>query len=101
MSSQFVEIIEHAGWGLAEPVVIKGRPHTAGCFNFRVHDALSIEASIRHELIRSLEHETLYDCRMSQFMNRIETAAGIPGGIRRLPPSVGLRVIRAPLVDDD
>ena len=101
MSFQFVEIIAHARWGLAEPIVIQGRPHTAGRFNFRVHDALSIEASIRHELIRILKHATLYDCEMSPFMSRIETAAGIPGGIRRLPPSVGLRVIRAPLLDDD
>ena len=40
MSFQFVEIIAHARWGLAEPIVIQGRPHTAGRFNFRDHDAL-------------------------------------------------------------
>ena len=62
MSFQFVEIIAHARWGLAEPIVIQGRPHAAGRFNFRDHDALSIEASIRHAFIRILEHEALYDC---------------------------------------
>ena len=90
MSFQFVEIIAHARWGLIEPVVIHGRPHAAGRFNFREHDALSIEEIIRRELIRTL-HETLIECYMSQFMRRIETAAGIPGRIRRLPPGVGLR----------
>ena len=92
MSFQFVEIIAHARWSLAEPIVIQGRPHAAGRFNFRDHDALSIEEIIRRELIRTLKHETLYDCEMSQFMRRIETAAGIPPGcVRLLPPSVGLR----------
>ena len=91
MSFQFVEIIAHARWGLIEPLVIQGRPHAAGRLNFREHDALSIEEIIRRELIRTLKHETLYDCQMSQFMRRIETAAGIPGRIRRLPPGVGLR----------
>ena len=91
MSFQFVEIIAHARWGLAEPIVIQGPPHAAGRFNFRNHDALSIEEIIRRELIRALKHETLYECQMSQFMRRIETAAGIPRCIRRLPPGVGLR----------
>ena len=90
MSFQFVEIIAHARWGLIEPVVIHGRPHAAGRFNFREHDALSIEEIIRRELIRTL-HETLIECYMSQFMRRIEIVAGIPGRIRRLPPGVGLR----------
>ena len=90
MSFQFVEIIKHARWGLIEPVVIHGRPHAAGRFNFREHDALSIEEIIRRELIRTL-HETLIECYMSQFMRRIEIVAGIPGRIRRLPPGVGLR----------
>ena len=90
MSFQFVEIINHARWGLIEPVVIHGRPHAAGRFNFREHDALSIEEIIRRELIRTL-HETLIECYMSQFMRRIEIVAGIPGRIRRLPPGVGLR----------
>ena len=92
MSFQFVEIIAHARWGLIEPVVIHGRPHAAGRFNFREHDALSIEEIIRRELIRTL-HETLIECYMSQFMRRIEIVAGIPGRIRRLPPGVGLRPI--------
>ena len=91
MSFQFVEIIAHARWGLAEPLVIHDRPHAAGRFNFREHDALSIEEIIRRELIRTLHHETLIECQMSQFMRRIETAAGIPGRIRRLPRGVGLR----------
>ena len=92
MSFQFVEIIAHARWGLAEPIVIQGRPHAAGRFNFRDHDDLSIEEIIRRELIRTLKHETLHECQMSQFMRRIETAAGIPPGrTRRLPPGVGLR----------
>ena len=90
MSFQFVEIIAHARWGLIEPVVIHGRPHAAGRFNFREHDALSIEEIIRRDLIRTL-HETLMECYMSQFMRRIEIVAGIPGRIRRLPPGVGLR----------
>ena len=90
MSFQFVEIIAHARWGLAEPLVIHGRPHAAGRFNFREHDALSIEEIIRRDLIRTL-HETLIECYMSQFMRRIEIVAGIPGRIRRLPPGVGLR----------
>ena len=90
MSFQFVEIIAHARWGLIEPLVIHGRPHAAGRFNFREHDALSIEEIIRRELIRTL-HETLIECYMSQFMRRIEIVAGIPGRIRRLPPGVGLR----------
>ena len=90
MSFQFVEIIAHARWGLIEPVVIHGRPHAAGRFNFREHDALSIEEIIRRELNRTL-HETLIECYMSQFMRRIEIVAGIPGRIRRLPPGVGLR----------
>jgi hypothetical protein len=90
MSFQFVEIIKHARWGLIEPVVIHGRPHAAGRFNFREHDALSIEEIIRRDLIRTL-HETLMECYMSQFMRRIEIVAGIPGRIRRLPPGVGLR----------
>ena len=76
--------------GLAEPIVIHGRPHAAGRFNFREHDALRIEEIIRRELIRTL-HETLIECYMSQFMRRIEIVAGIPGRIRRLPPGVGLR----------
>ena len=91
MSFQFVEIIKQARWGLAEPIVILGCSHAAGRFNFREHDALSIEEIIRRELIRALHHETLIDCLMSQFMRRIETAAGIPRCIRRLPPGVGLR----------
>ena len=91
MSFQFVEIIKQARWGLIEPLVIHGRPHAAGRFNFRERDALSIEAIIRFELIRALHYETLHECQMSQFMRRIETAAGIPGRIRRLPPGVGLR----------
>ena len=91
MSFQFVEIIAHARWGLAEPIVIHGRPHAAGRFNFCEHDALSIEEIVRRELIRTLHHETLHECQMSQFMRRIETAAGIPGRIRRLPLGVGLR----------
>ena len=90
MSFQFVEIIAHARWGLIEPLVIHGRPHAAGRFNFREHDALSIEEIIRRDLIRTL-HETLIECNMSQFMRRIEIVAGIPGRIRRLPPGVGLR----------
>ena len=91
MSFQFVKIIAHARWGLAEPIVIQGRPHAAGRFNFREYDVLSIEEIIRRELIRTLKHETLHECQMSQFMCRIETAAGIPGRISRLPPGVGLR----------
>jgi len=91
MSFQFVEIIAHARWGLAEPIVIHGRPHAAWRFNFREHDVLSVEEIIRRELIRALHHETLHECQMSQFMRRIETAAGIPGRIRRLPLGVGLR----------
>ena len=51
----------------------------------------AIEEIIRRELIRTLKHETLYECQMSQFMRRIETAAGIPGRIRRLPLGVGLK----------
>ena len=91
MSFQFVEIIAHARWGFIEPVVIHGPPHAAGRFNFREHDALSIEEIIRRELIRTL-HETLIECYMSQFMRRIEIVASIPPGrIRRLPPGVGLR----------
>ena len=90
MSFQFVEIIAHARWGFIEPVVIHGRPRAAGRFNFREHDAFSIEEIIRRELIRTL-HETLIECYMSQFMRRIEIVAGIPGRIRRLPPGVGLR----------
>jgi hypothetical protein len=91
MSFQFVEIIAHARWGLAEPIVIHGRPHAAGRFNFREHDALSIEEIIRRELIRTLHHETLIECQMWQFMRRIEIVAGIPGRIHCLPPGVGLR----------
>ena len=91
MSFQLVEIIAHARWGLAEPIVIHGRPHAAGRFNFLDRDALSIEEIIRRELIRALHHETLHECQMSQFMRRIEIAAGIPRRIRRLPPGVGLR----------
>ena len=91
MSFQFVEIIKQARWGLAEPIVILGCSHAAGRFNFRERDALSIEEIIRRELIRTLHHETLIECYMSQFMRRIEIVAGIPGRIRRLPPGVGLR----------
>ena len=91
MSFQFVEIIAHARWGLAEPIAIQGRPHAAGRFNFRDHDAISIEEIIRRELIRTLKHETLIECQMSQFMRRIEIVAGIPGRIRRLAPGMGLR----------
>ena len=91
MSFQFVEIIKHARWGLAEPIVIHGHPHTAGRFNFREYDVSSIENLIRRELMRTLHYETLHECQMSQFMRRIETAAGIPGRIRRLPRGVGLR----------
>ena len=91
MSFPFLEIIVHARWGLAEPIVIHGRPHAAGRFNFSDHDDLNIEEIICRELIRTLHHETLHECQMSQFMRRIETAAGIPGRIRRLPPGVGLR----------
>ena len=91
MSFQFVEIIAHARWGLAEPLVIHDRPHVAGRFNFRERDALSIEEIIRRELIRTLHHETLIECQMWQFMRRIEIVAGIPGRIHCLPPGVGLR----------
>ena len=91
MSFQFVEIIEHARWGLAEPIVIHGRPHAAGRSNFREYAVSSIEAIRRRELMHALHYETLHECQMSQFMRRIETAAGIPGRIRRLPPGVGLR----------
>ena len=91
MSFQFVEIIEHARWGLAEPIVIHGRPHAAGRFNFRAYDVSSIENIIRNELMCTLHYETMHDSQMAQFMRRIEIVAGIPGRIRRLPPSVGLR----------
>ena len=91
MSFQFVEIIAHARWGLVEPVVTHDQPQAAGRFNFREYDALSIEEIIRRELIRTLQHETLIECQMWQFMRRIQKIAGIPGRIRRLPPGVGLR----------
>ena len=92
MSFQFVEIIKHARWGLAEPIVIQGQPRTAGRFNFRDYDVSSIENLLRNELMHALHYETLIDCEMAQFMRRIEIAAGIPPGrIRRLPLGVGLR----------
>jgi hypothetical protein len=92
MSFQFVEIIAHARWGLAEPIVIHGRPHAAGRFNFRAYDVSSIENIIRNELMCTLHYETMHDSQMAQFMRRIEIVAGIPPGcIRRLPPGVGLR----------
>ena len=92
MSFHFVEIIAHTRWGLIEPLVIHDRPHAAGCFNFREHNALSIEEIIRRELIRTLHHETLIECQMWQVMRRIAVVAGIPPRcIRRLPPGVGLR----------
>ena len=92
MTYDFVDIIAHARWGLAEPIVIQGWPHAAGRFNFREYDVSSIEAILRRELMHALHYETLHECQMSQFMRRIETAAGIPPGrIRRLPPGVGLR----------
>ena len=91
MSFPFLEIIVHALWELAEPIVIHGRPHAAGRFNFSDHDDLSIEEIICRELIRTLHHESLHECQMSQFMRRIEIVAGIPGRVRRLPPGVGLR----------
>ena len=50
MSFQFVEIIKHARWGLAEPIVIQGQPHTVGRFNFREYDVTSIEHLLRNEL---------------------------------------------------
>ena len=49
-SFQFVEIIAHARWGLAEPIVIQGRPHAAGHFNFRDHD---LSASRRSSAVNS------------------------------------------------
>ena len=92
MTRPFIDIIAHARWGLAEPIVIHGHLHTAGCFNFREYDVTSIEHLLRNELTRTLRYENLIECYMSQFMRRIEIAAGIPPGrIRRLPPGVGLR----------